>query len=61
MNDCLGNKLYDYPLDDDYDYYGEKDDIKQHEYDNNEYTKVTTLKSESNFKNRYSLMFTAIL
>ena len=50
MNDCLGNKLYDYPLDDDYDYYGEKDDIKQHEYDNNEYTKVTTLKSESNFE-----------
>jgi len=38
-----GNKLYDYPLDDDYDYYGEKDDIKQHEYDNNEYTKEAAL------------------
>ena len=37
-----GNKLYDYALDDDYDYYGNDDggDKAADDYDTHEYTKV---------------------
>lgn len=41
---CRGNKVYDYPLDDDYDYYGDsKDSHDDADYDTSEYTKEAAL------------------
>ena len=42
MHFFSGNKLYDYALDDDYDYYGNDDggDKADDDYDTHEYTKV---------------------